>query len=173
MTEKNANLANARSKLISRLIRDRAYRAAYVRAKLEVLIPSQLRALRLRKAWTQSDLASAAGKKQSQISAMETPGKVNFNLETLVEMSATFGVGLQVRFVPLSEMLRWENDYSQDFFDVTSVEHDTDFLNPEVGATNQIAVAPSFTELSAEAVQQANLIACGGNPNGTTRAQAA
>lgn len=119
-----------RSKLIDRLIAEKDFRADYIRAKLDVLVPSQLRALRLNKEMNQPALANEAGMKQSRISAMETPGKVNFNLETLVRMAAAFGVGLVVKFVPFSEMLRWENEYSQDSFDVASIDEDIDFLDP-------------------------------------------
>jgi len=126
---------NERSKLISRLLSERDYRAAYIRAKLDVLVPSQLRALRLRQDKTQPLLAEMAGMKQSRISAMETPGKVNFNLDTLVRMAATLKVGLAVKFVPFSEMLGWENEYSQDTFDVTKLDDDMDFLQPAARAT--------------------------------------
>lgn len=121
-----------RSQLIRRLLTDRDFRASYIRAKLDVLIPSQLRALRLRQEETQSDLAQLADMKQARISAMETPGRVNFNLETLVRIAATLNVGLMVKFVPFSEMLGWENDYSQDAFNVTQLASDTAFLRPRV-----------------------------------------
>ena|SRR5882672_1398018 len=119
-----------RHKIVSRLITDREYRADYIRAKLEVLIPSQLRAMRLRQDKTQPELAQMAGMKQSRISAMETPGKVNFNLDTLVRMAATHKVGLAVEFVPFSEMLGRENEYSQDSFNVTRLDDDVEFLQP-------------------------------------------
>lgn len=119
-----------RQKTISKLIADRNYRANYIRAKLEVLIPSQLRALRLHQDKTQPELAQMADMKQSRISAMETPGRVNFNLDTLVRMAATHNTGLMVKFVPFSEMLGWENDYSQDTFNVTQLAHDINFLQP-------------------------------------------
>src|SRR6266852_5879608 len=109
LSEGSACSMNERSKLISRLVNERDFRAAYIRSKLDVLIPSQLRALRLRQDLTQNILAVEAEMKQSRISAMETPGRTNFNLATLVSMAATFKVGLIVKFVPLSEMLRWEN----------------------------------------------------------------
>lgn len=140
MTAENAALGNARSRMINRLIEERDYRAAYVRAKLDVLIPSQLRALRLRRDLTQPTLAEEAGMKQSRISAMETPGRVNFNLETLVRLAATFGVGLMVKFVPFSEMLRWENDYSQDAFNVTEIGDDIEFKTPSAASFNNAAI---------------------------------
>lgn len=117
-----------RSKLINRLLHERDFRAAYIRAKLDVLIPSQLRALRNEK--TQSQIAEETGMKQARISAMETPGLVNFNRETLVRMAATHNVGLVVKFVPFSEMLEWENGYSQDDFNIARLSEDIDFLQP-------------------------------------------
>jgi transcriptional regulator with XRE-family HTH domain len=120
-----------RQKIVSRLTADRDFRANYIRAKLEVLIPSQLRALRLREEKTQSELAQLADMKQARISAMETPGRVNFNLETLVRMAATHSCGLLFKFVPFSEMLEWENEYSQDTFNVTRLSEDIDFLQPK------------------------------------------
>ena len=72
--------------------------------------------------------------KQSRISAMETPGKTNFNLETLVSLAATFRVGLVVKFVPFSGMLKWENEFSQDAFTVTQIDDDAQFLHPETSA---------------------------------------
>lgn len=123
-----------RSNLINRLRMQKDFRAAYIRAKLEVLIPSQLRALRLRQTKTQPELAQMADMKQSRISAMETPGRVNFNLDTLVRMAATFNVGLMVKLIPFSEMLAWENEYSQDAFDVTKLADDVDFLQPAVSS---------------------------------------
>src|SRR5260370_41604063 len=110
LSEGSACSMNERSKLINNLLSERDYRANYIRAKLDVLVPSQLRALRLRRDLTQPILAEQAGMKQSRISAMETPGRTNFNLETLVRLAATFKVGLVVKFVPFSAMLRWEND---------------------------------------------------------------
>jgi transcriptional regulator with XRE-family HTH domain len=117
-----------RSEKISRLISDADYRASYVRAKLAVLVPSQIRALR--DDWTQQELADTAKMKQSRISAIETPGAANFNLETLVRLAAAFKVGLVVKFVSYSEMLEWENNHSQDQFTVTALEEDKNFLSP-------------------------------------------
>jgi transcriptional regulator with XRE-family HTH domain len=121
-----------RSNLINRLLNERDFRADYIRAKLDVLIPSQLRALRLRRDKTQSELAQLADMKQARISAMETPGKVNFNVDTLVRIAATLNAGLMIKLIPFSEMLGWENSYSQDNFNVTQLADDIDFLQPAV-----------------------------------------
>src|SRR5467141_533388 len=139
MRKERASYMNDRSKLISRLIAERDFRADYIRAKLDVLIPSQLRGLRRRNDLTQPQLAEMAGMKQARISAMETQGRVNFNRETLVRMAATYGVGLIVQFVPFSEMLEWENNYSQDAFNVTQLADDIDFLQPAAASVRKRA----------------------------------
>jgi len=63
---------------------------------------------------------------------MEQPGRTNFNLETLVRMAATFRVGLVVKFVPFSEMLRWENEFNQDEFNPPTIEADIEFQVPNI-----------------------------------------
>lgn len=120
-----------RSRWIARLTENIDARNSYVRAKLDVLLPAQIRALRLRREWKQAELANEAGMKQSRISAMETPGAVNFNLETLVRVAAAFKVGLIVKFVPFSEILSWENRFSQDSFDVVKIDNDIAFQREE------------------------------------------
>jgi transcriptional regulator with XRE-family HTH domain len=114
-----------------------ASRASYIRAKLNVLIPAQLRSLRLKRDLKQSDLAEEAGMKQSRISAMERPGAVNFNIETLVRTAAALKVGLEVKFVPFSEMLSWENTFNQDLFDVIPIDRDTRFLLGDNAASRE------------------------------------
>jgi len=120
-----------RSKRISRLLESAASRASYIRAKLSVLIPSQIRALRLKQEnMTQKQLAALAGMAQPRISAMERPGETTFNIDTLVRLASAFKVGLKVEFVPFSEMLEWENKFSQDGFNPTPIHQDREFLSP-------------------------------------------
>lgn len=117
-----------RSKLISRLSSNRESRRAYIKAKLSVLVPAQIRALRLKFGMpTQTHLAKAAGMHQSRISMFETPG-ANITLDTLARIAAALHVGLVVKFVPFSEMLRWDNGFSHDQFSVTRIEKDRAFL---------------------------------------------
>lgn len=136
-----------RSELTSRLKDHTDSRASYIRGKLNVLIPAQLRALRLRRELKQAELASEADMKQSRISAMECPGAVKFNIETLIRAAAALRVGLEVKFVPFSEMLRWENAFSQDTFDVTPIDDDKRFLAhpsaslPDTAAIDAAALA--------------------------------
>jgi len=117
-----------RSTRVSKLRSDKRSRISYIRAKLNVLVPAQIRALRVRLFEKQQSLAEDADMKQSRISAMERPGAVQFNLDTLVRLAASFKVGLVVKFVPFSEMLKWENGFSQDHFAVATIDEDTTFL---------------------------------------------
>lgn len=140
-----------RSQLISKLLRDRKMRFAYIKAKLGVLVPSQIRALRLRSGMPkQSDLAKSASMQQSRISLLETPGASNVTLETLASLAATFKVGLAVKFVPFSEMLQWENSFSQDSFNVLPLNEDTNFLAPSTGRPDYAEIPSSvFSSLPA------------------------
>lgn len=136
---------NDRSKTIYRLCSDLEARASYVSAKLSILVPSQIRALRLKSDMPrQSDLAREAKMQQSRISMFETPGAANLTLETLSRLAAVFKCGLLVKFVPFSEMLRWENNYSQDTFEVVKIDKDQEFINPsrDSGLTTHVDLAP-------------------------------
>jgi transcriptional regulator with XRE-family HTH domain len=122
-----------RSNLIRRLVENTDTRASYIKAKLGILVPSQIRALRMRSDMPrQSDLAKAAGVHQSRISMFETPGAANMTLETLSRIAAAFKVGLIVKFVSFTEMLREENNYSQDRFCVITIERDRAFIEPTI-----------------------------------------
>jgi transcriptional regulator with XRE-family HTH domain len=117
---------NERSQLIDKLEKNRASRESYTRSKISVNIPSQIRALRRRRKLTQQELAQEADMKQSRISAMERPG-TKLNIETLIRIAAAFRTGLVVRFAPFSDMLDWENSFSQDSFDAARIEEDWKF----------------------------------------------
>jgi transcriptional regulator with XRE-family HTH domain len=130
-----------RSDLISKLRTEFDTRAAYIQAKVGTLVPSQIRALRLKSEMPrQADLANAANMKQSRISMMETPGAANVTIGTLSSIAAALKVGLVVKFAPFSEMLAWENDFSQDQFDVVKIDNDLPFLNPAIAIQAQPAM---------------------------------
>lgn len=153
---------NEKSKLISKLKEDNKARAAYIKAKLSVLVPSQIRALRLKSDMPkQSDLAKATTMQQSRISMFETPGETNFTLETLARLAAVFKVGLVVKFVPFSEMLDWENTFVQDEFNVVRLDQDITFQAPLMRSTvREVEGAAALTgimgqNLGDEAAKQA------------------
>jgi len=140
---------------ISKLRQSRVSRASYIRAKLSVLIPSQIRALRQKLFETQTALGKEAEMKQSRISAMERPGAVQFNIETLVRLASAFKIGLIIKFVPFSEMLRWENDFNQDTFNPVAIDDDAEFIaEPDLGPIPSLASGEVLAE------RQQNLGSC-------------
>jgi transcriptional regulator with XRE-family HTH domain len=141
-----------KSQLINKLKSSKKSRASYVRSLVSVNIASQTRALRRRQNMTQKKLADEAEMLQPRISVIERPGESQYTLETLIRLAAAFKVGLIVRFAPLSEMLRWENEFSQDTFDVATIEEDVEFQREE---EEQPAIAPialSVQKVLSEAV---------------------
>ena len=60
----------------------------------------------------------------------ETPGAANMTIETIAKIAAGLRVGVVLKFVPFSEMLKWENSFSPDTFNVTRLHEDEAFLNP-------------------------------------------
>lgn len=144
-----------KSQFISKLINSKNSRAAYLRASISVNLSSQIRALRRRQPMTQLELAQAADMKQPRICAMEKPGATKFNLETLIRLAAAFKVGLIVRFASFGEVLDWENGYSQDSFDVTSIDEDVQFVGaPAIAATANHEQVVVNQEIQGEAQPQ-------------------
>jgi transcriptional regulator with XRE-family HTH domain len=122
---------------IYKLLNSQKSRASYIKAKLVVLVPAQIRALRLSSTNPrmpyQRDLAREADVHQSRISMFETPGAANITLETLSKIAAGLRVGVIVKFVPFHEMLGWENSFSPESFNVLPrLEQDQLFINPSV-----------------------------------------
>jgi len=128
---------------ISRLLQNQESRASYINSKLAVLVPAQIRALRLRSIDPpmpfQKDLARESGMQQSRISMFETPGASNLTLETIARIAAALRVGVVLKFVPFHDMLRWENSFSPDTFDVERLQDDEAFVNPEGERINENA----------------------------------
>ena len=147
-----------RSTLISKLVRNREARESYIRSKLNVLLPSQIRGLRLQRDLKQEELGQEADMKQSRISAMERPGEVGFNIDTLIRLAAALRVGLKVEFVPFSDMVKWENQYSQDSFTVVPIEADSDFIQPPEVARERAANPAAITALLASSISQGQTV---------------
>lgn len=112
---------NIHSKLISEMSA-KEYREAYVASQINIGIPFQIRALRKSRGWHQECLAEHAKMAQPRISEIERPGERRLNIETLLRISAAFDVGLQVRFVPFSELINWSESFDPEDFEVKSFD---------------------------------------------------
>ncbi len=142
------------SERISRLLQSQESRASYINSKLAVLVPAQIRILRLKSIDPpmpfQRDLARESGMQQSRISMFETPGAANMTLETIAKIAAALRVGVVLKFVPFHDMLRWENSFSPDTFDIERLQEDEAFLNPKSENVNENANQLEGLECSLE-----------------------
>ena len=117
---------------ISRLLNSQQSRTAFIKAKLFVLVPAQIRALRLKSVNPpmphQRDLARESKLHQSRISMFETPGAANMTIETIAKIAAALRVGVVIQFVPMREMVEWENAFSIAGFEVERLDKGRDLI---------------------------------------------
>jgi len=102
-------IEDRKTRLAEKILNSKEFREGFVEEHIYTGIPFQLHAMRNGETWTQAELGERAGMAQSRISKMENQsnGELN-NLSTLIKIAHAFGVGLMVRFLPLSELLEWE-----------------------------------------------------------------
>lgn len=112
-------------------LKDKAYREAFVATHIDNGIAFQIRTIRKVNNWTQKDLGDKADMKQERISVLEDPNKINFNVDTLRRIASAFDVGLMIRFVPFSDLVKWDKDLSPESLQVTSFTEDTFFKEEE------------------------------------------
>ena len=105
---------------LSKKLKDREFRHAYVAARIKKDVALQIRILRTKKNWSQKQLAEAVKMAQARISLMENPNYGKFNTETLKRLAKTFDVALIVRFAPFSELTDWSERLSEETFNVAS-----------------------------------------------------
>jgi transcriptional regulator with XRE-family HTH domain len=108
----------------TKLSKSKARRDAFVASQINVGLPFQIRALRKQRNLNQNELATLAGMLQPRISAMEQVGGGQLNLDTLRKLAAALDVGLLVKFVAFSELIKWSNDFSPDDFSVPSFDQE-------------------------------------------------
>ena len=114
--------------LITRLRRGKTERERFVESHLGKGIAYQIRAIRDKFGWSQTELAEKVGMTQNAISRLESAEYGKPTLTTLKRLAAAFDVGLIVRFVPFSEMVHWVSG--------------TPFLNK--GLCTETLAAPTF-----------------------------
>lgn len=103
-------------------MRDKEYRDGYVRSQITMTLPFQIRALRRARGWTQEHLAALTGMAQSRFPSLERPTGKMPDLDTLCRIAAAYDIGLQVRFLPFSELVEWAEAFDPDGFDVCAFE---------------------------------------------------
>jgi transcriptional regulator with XRE-family HTH domain len=103
---------SSRKTTVERLLKSKEYRDAYVLEHIKNGIAFQIRTLREDRDWTQGDLGDAMGKPRNVISRIEDPNYGKTTLTTLREVAAAFDVGLLVKFVTFSRLVREYEDVS-------------------------------------------------------------
>jgi transcriptional regulator with XRE-family HTH domain len=91
---------------------DKAYRDALVEVEIRRGVPVQIREMREARGLSQEQFGKLIGKPQNNISRMENTRDTYLSIKTLVKIAAEFDVGLLVKFVPYSEVLRWTDNHS-------------------------------------------------------------
>ena len=104
-------------------LKDKEYRKAFVDAHINNGISFQIRSMR--GDLTQGQVGELAGMKQEQISRLENPNYGRFTLNTLKEIAAAFDVALTVRFVPFSDLVKWDINLSSESLNVPRYDEDS------------------------------------------------
>ena len=122
----SVNMIERREKLKAQL-KDKRYRDAFVSEHIDTGIPFQIRALRQQRKLTQKELSNITGMAQERISVAENPNYSRFNIKTLKRIASAFEVALIVRFVPISELVKWELNLSSETLEAVSFNEDPYF----------------------------------------------
>lgn len=109
------------------LLKDKEYRESFVEASINIGVPSQIRALRKQRQWSQEKLAEEAIMQQEGVSRLEDSTRGSVNIKTLLRLASAFNVGLMVRFVPFSEMVDWKLRLSLESLEVEGFDQEIYF----------------------------------------------
>ena len=120
--------------LLSRLLK-KSFRDAYTEQHVKTSIPEQIRAIRIKRNWTQSELAERSKTTQTVIARVEDINYGNLSLNTLLKIASAFDIGLLVKFVPYSRLVREFEDTSIAAVNVPAFSDDVSVL--EHWAANQ------------------------------------
>lgn len=119
-------------------------RRQYAEELLDSYIALQIKTLRLERGWTQRELADRAGKRQSQISAMEQTDFSSWKVSTLRKLADAFDLALVVRFESFGNFLHEALDVSRSALERPSYEDDP-IIKPHVQAHESTDVTRTVT----------------------------
>jgi transcriptional regulator with XRE-family HTH domain len=118
---------NDKKKRLIDKLKDKEYRDAFVVSHIFNGIAFQIKAMRENMPLTQKELGTLAGMKQERISVLENQNNSNVTIDTLRRIASAFDVALMIRFVPFSDLTRWDINLSPEALKVTSFNEDTFF----------------------------------------------
>ncbi len=107
-------------------LKNKEYRDSYISSNIDVGVAFQIRALRKQRKLTQEELAQTTKMKQERISALENPSRAP-SLSTLKKIANGLEIGLMVRFVAISDVIKWKGDMSENSLEALSYNDDPYF----------------------------------------------
>ena len=100
------------SSLIKNKFSDFEFRQSFVQGNIFSSLAHQIEIMRTDRNLSQSELAELMNTSQSVVSRLENPGYGKYTLTTLFQLARAFDVGLEIRFVPWSKLLRNADEWS-------------------------------------------------------------
>ena len=138
-------------------LKNKEYRDAFVAEMISTGIPFQLRALRKQRNWSQQKMSEETGMMQERISVLEDPNYGKLTLTTLKKVASALNIGLLVRFVPISDLVKWELKLSSDSLKASSYDDDP-YFKIKVKEKEITATTDKFATLTHEQYTTNNLI---------------
>jgi len=118
---------NKRKERFLEELKIKEYRDAFVSELIDTGVPFQIRALRKQRPWTQKEFSEKVGMAQERISVLEDPNYAKLTLKTLKRLASALDIGLLVKFVPISDLVKWELALSPDSLKALSYDDDPYF----------------------------------------------
>lgn len=123
-------------------LRDSEYRRAFTSASVRRWIAMQIRGLRKREDWSQTQLGDAVGKPQNVVSRLEDPSYGKVTLQTLLDFAAAFDVALIVRFGTFGELAAQIADMSAAAMTVPSFDTELECVQLNTRLSDATKIAP-------------------------------
>jgi transcriptional regulator with XRE-family HTH domain len=127
----------SRKELIKDIISDKEFRHFWNETYLRQNIPFQMKTMRTERGLRQIEAAAILGKGQNGLSRLESPAYGRLTLQSLLEVARGYDVGLIVKFVPFSSLLREYEDVS--FNALSAPSPDAEKFPNEIEALNDWA----------------------------------
>lgn len=121
------------SELIEKLspeFQDKEYRDAYAEECLNMMIASQIKALREQREMTQKQLADATGMSQPRIPVLEDASYENWSINTLKRFARAFDLALSVKFETFSRLINDFANMNAETLKRASFSDDVQFNSP-------------------------------------------
>jgi transcriptional regulator with XRE-family HTH domain len=130
----------SRKHLLAKL-KNKAYRDAYTAEHVKTTTPLQIRTVREQHEWTQGKLAAKAKTTQTAISRTEDPNYGNLTLNNLLKIAAALDVGLLVKLVPFSRLVKEFEDLSPEVMSAPSFMDEVSVLEAWAATTHTMSTA--------------------------------